>query len=131
MMIEIMKQYQKKYTIVNEIFRLTEEIGNLLSKDDRVSTQLVLNMRQDEMDLADQCSSSLALLEDAMDVGRRQHLRQMLTSEEGEQLAGSWEEKKILEIYQKIQLTLNKTMEMDKRINMRIAGKDSFYYGST
>lgn len=128
-MIEVMKQYQKKYSIINEIFRLTEEMGNLLSKDDRVSTQLVLNMRQDEMNAADECSASLALLEDAMDVAERYRLRSLLESEDGLSQAQSWEEKKIFEIYEKIQMTLKKTTELDKKINTRIAGKDSYYRG--
>lgn len=125
--IEILKQYQKKYSIVVEISRLTEEIGELLSKDDRVSSQLVLGMREDEMYKADDCSSALGLLEEAMEQGARQRLHLLLESEEGAKLAETWEEKKIIEINNNINLTLKKTVEIDKRINLRIAGKESFY----
>lgn len=126
-MMEILKQYQKKYSIVSEIYRLTEEIGELLSKDDRVSSQLVLEMRQDEMNEADRCSESIGLLEDAMEQGDRQHLRLLLDGAEGAKLAETWQEKKIVEIQNNIMQTLQRTMEIDKRISLRIAGKDSFY----
>lgn len=126
-MIEILKQYQKKYTIAIEIYRLTEEIGELLSRDDRVSSQLVLGMRQDEMYNADKCSSALGLLEEALEQSERQRLHLLLESEEGAKQAETWEEKKIIEIQNNINLTLKKTVELDKRINIKIAGKDSFY----
>lgn len=126
-MMEILKQYQKKYSIVTEIYRLTEEIGELLSKDDRVSSQLVLAMRQEEMSKADRCSDSLGILEDVMVQGDREHLRHLLDSEEGAKLAETWEEKKIIEICNNIQQTLLRTAEIDKRISQRIAGKESFY----
>lgn len=126
-MMEILKQYQKKYSIVSEIYRLTEEIGELLSKDDRVSSQLVLEMRQDEMNEADRCGESIGILEDAMEQGDRQHLRLLLDGEEGAKLAETWQEKKIVEIQNNIMQTLQRTVEIDKRISLRIAGKDSFY----
>lgn len=126
-MIEILKQYQKKYTIAIEIYRLTEEIGALLSRDDRVSSQLVLGMREDEMYNSDKCSASLGLLEEALEQSERQRLQLLLGSEEGAKQAETWEEKKIIEIQNNINLTLKKTVELDKRINLKIAGKDSFY----
>lgn len=126
-MIEILKQYQKKYSIVNEIYRLTEEIGDLLSKNDRVSSQLVLGMRQDEMNESDRCSNSLVLLEDAMEQGEREHLHLLLESKDGTGIAETWEEKKILEIQKNIQLVLQKSIEIDKKISLKIAGKDSYY----
>lgn len=126
-MMEILKQYQKKYSITNEIYRLTVEIGDLLSKNDRVSSQLVLAMRQDEMNKSDRCSSSLGLLEDAMEQGEREHLRLLLESADGAKLAETWEEKKVVEIQQNIQMVLRKSIEIDKKISSKIAGKDSFY----
>lgn len=124
---QILKYYQRKYTIICEIYRLTLEMTDTFAHNDHVSTQLILNMRQEEMDRADQCSSSLALLEDSMSVTDRQHLRSILQSEEGHQLANTWEEKKILELYSNIQSTLKKTIEVDKRLNSKIAGQDSYY----
>lgn len=124
---EIMKQYQKKYTIVDEIFRLTGEIADSLSRNDHVSSQLLLNMRQEEMDQADHCDSKIAMFEDAMSPGERQHLRTILKDENGGVLANTWEEKKVLEIYNNIKSILQKTIEIDRRINLRLAGEDSFY----
>ncbi|MEG0216562.1 MAG: hypothetical protein RSB57_05770 [Hungatella sp.] len=124
---EILIQYQKKYTTVTEIYRLTEEMIGLLNHDDRVSTQLILNMRQEEMDRAEECGGALATLKEQLSAGQRQHLSAVLEASDDRELTESWEEKKIAEIYQNTQTVLQKTIELDKRVNLKLAGKDSYY----
>lgn len=124
---EIMKQYQKKLGAVNEIYRLTQEIDQLLAVDDRGSTQLVLEMRQEEMDKVERCSVDIAYLEESMAPDERNRLRQILTVTGGEIYAEKLEEKKIWEIDRQIKQVLQRVTELDKRLSLRIAGKDSFY----
>lgn len=121
---QMMIQYQKKYSIVCELQRLTEEMVQMLSSNDHVSTKLILNMRQDEMAKADECSVAISVLEEAMDDEERHNLHEILR---GNILPKTFEEKKILELYKNIQTTLVKTIEIDKRANTKIAGKDSYY----
>ena len=124
---EIMKQYQKRLGVFNEIYRLTQEIDQLLAANDRGSSQLVLQMRQEEMDKADDCGQDLAYLQNSMNRDEYNRLMQILESPEGENFAERLEEKKIFEIDRQIKQVIQKTVELDKRLNMRIAGKDSFY----
>lgn len=124
---QMMIQYQKKYTIVCELYRLTEELVQMLSSNDHVSTKLILNMRQDEMVKADECSVAISVLEEAMGSEERHMLHEILR---GKTPPKTFEEKKILELYRNIQSTLVKTIEIDKRANTKIAGKDSYYQKS-
>lgn len=126
-MIEILKLYQRKYNAVSEIHRLTEEMGEFLSKNDRVSVQLIMKMRQDEMNLADKCNTSVALIESAMEQNDRNRLQRLLENSGENNIAETFEEKKLQEIAKNIKLILQKTIELDKRLSSRIAGNDSFY----
>ena len=45
-LLEILKEMQKKYQCMTEIERITREVGEFLSRNDRTSVQLLLGMRQ-------------------------------------------------------------------------------------
>ena len=47
---ELLKQMHRRYGMVNEVFRVTKEIADALSRDDRVAAQMLLGMRQEEID---------------------------------------------------------------------------------
>lgn len=121
---QMMIQYQKKFSVVCELYKLTEEMVQMLSYNDHISTKMILNMRQDEMVKADECSVAISVLEEAMDSADRHNLHEILR---GNTFPKTFEEKKILEFYKGIQMTLMKTIDIDKRANTKIAGKDSFY----
>lgn len=127
MMMDILTLHQRKYNAVSEILRLTEEMGQLLSNNDNVSVQLVLQMRQDEMNRADDCSQSIARLEDSMTSDDRRQIQRILEDTENTDICQTFEEKKLQEILRNIKLALKRTVELDSRISSRIAGKDSFY----
>lgn len=121
---QMMVQYQKKYSIISELHRLTQELADTLSYNDYVSTQLVLAMRQEEILKADECSVAISVLESTLEPSDRQRLHDVLH----EILPpNTFEEKKVLELYKNIQISLERTIEIDKRANRKIAGKDSFY----
>ena len=79
---ELLKQLQTRYQAVNEVFRITKEVADILS--------LMKGERQ---------ASGKA----------------------------SFEEKKIGEIGENIRRNLEKVLELDRIISVRLAGKDSFY----
>ena len=47
---EIMTTLQRKYNHMTEVCRLTAEIEGALQRDDRVSTQMLIEMRQVEIE---------------------------------------------------------------------------------
>lgn len=121
---QIMVQYQKKYNVIEELYRLTEELARTLSYNDNISTQLILGMRQEEIWKADECSVAISVLEESMSMEDQIKFQDMLHDRRQPE---TFEQEKIYELYKKIQLTLEKLIEIDKRANMKIAGKDSFY----
>ncbi|SET95744.1 hypothetical protein SAMN05443270_2267 [Lacrimispora sphenoides] len=123
---EILKEMQKKYTFIVEIERITREMGDALSRNDRESVQLLLGMRQDEMNKADVCTRNVDCLVSALSPEDGSQVREWLNCDGGRNpdspIAGMLVEKR-----KSIQLALKRTIEADRYISMRLSGKDSFY----
>ena len=123
--LEIAKQLQAEYRHICEIRRLTEEMREAFQRDDTVSVQLILGMRQEEMNEYDRCEEKIHIL-DCCFQGGKQERERWLKSEKS--LVDENEMKrKSAELYHSIQSQLKLTMEIDKRLNKKIAGEDSFY----
>jgi hypothetical protein len=126
MLVEIMKQLQKKYNCINEIYNLTKEVAEALSRDDRVSVQLVLGMRQDEMNKADGCDKAIELLIQSMEMEEQYQIRESLKKNNNIIFEGL-EYKKIMEINNNIRTVVGRCVNLDKVMSKRMAGQDSFY----
>lgn len=127
LLLEIAKMLQKKYTYMSEINRLTEEMAEELSRDDRVSVQMTLGMRGEEIEKMRDCNRHLSLFIDSAPFELKEWLLRTLDGKgtgsgkygkEGmlvDRLAGS------------IRTAWEKTMAIDRHMNKRLAGADSFY----
>ena len=125
-LVEILKELQKKYNCITEIERITREMGDSLSRNDRELVQMLLGMRQEEMDKADVCTNHVDCLIEA------------LSSEDGLRIR-SWvkgnadinpdspEAQMLVEKGKNVHLVLKRTIELDRHISIRLAGKDSYY----
>ncbi|MFT4105998.1 MAG: hypothetical protein QM657_09565 [Lacrimispora sp.] len=125
-LIEILKEVQKRYNCIVEIERITRDMGDSLSRNDRESVQLLLGMRQEEMDKADLCTRNMEYLVSA------------LPPEEGFKVRG-WMKGNanitpdtpaaamLLEKGKNIHSALKRTIELDRYISIRLSGKDSYY----
>ena len=69
MLMEILKEMQKKYRCIAEIERITRDMGDSLSRNDKASVQLLLEMRQEEMDKTSVCDRNIHYLLEAMPDG--------------------------------------------------------------
>jgi hypothetical protein len=127
MLIEILKELQKKYQCFSEIERITRDIAEALSRNDRTSVQILLGMRQEEMDKVDLNERNI------------RHLLSFVSSNEATRIAelikGSQEYlpdnplmKTIGEKGNSIHMLLQRTIELDRHISIRLAGKDSYYH---
>lgn len=125
-MIEILKQLQKKYGCMNRIFTLTNDMREALSRDDRVSAQMLISMRQDEMDMAEECNRDLYALKSTLPAQLKQNVNNWINGEKPLPADGL-EAVKMGEIASGIAAVLKKTIAVDKTMSTRIAGKDSFY----
>lgn len=128
---EILKRVQRNYVRVVEIERLTKELGAALSRNDQESAQLLVRMRQDEMEQANETKQEVRLLLQSADGEEQKKLRSWLLGEtryEADSFeADSFEAKKIAEISGQLNQALNRTISVDKAINLKLAGKDSYY----
>ena len=122
---EILKRVQRNYVHMAEIERITKELGSALSSNDRESVHLLLKMRQSEMDLASEVKQEIQLLIRSGG-DEKEKLLSWLQGEAKEQ-PESFEEKKILELSCQLRQVIKRTKEIDKVLNSRLAGKDSYY----
>ena len=126
MLVEILKEMQKKYMCIVEIERITREMGDVLSRNDRESVQMLLGMRQDEMNKADVCIRNIEYLLSALSPEDSSQVREWLNGD-GDRNPDSPMAAKLVEKGKSIKLALKRTIEADRHISMRLSGKDSYY----
>jgi hypothetical protein len=126
MLLEILKLMQKKYQSIVEIERITKDMGECLSRNDRTSVQMLLEMRQDEMDRVSTCEKNLDYLITALP---REEMNQVLDWTKGN-VNKKFENpfaQKLVEKGKNIQIVLKRTIDIDRHISQKLAGKDSYY----
>ncbi len=122
---EILKRVQKNYMHMAEIERITKELGDALSRNDQESAQLLIRMRQDEMERADAVKQEIHMLLQASG-DEREKLLSWLKGED-KYPAECFEEKKILELSTQLLQAISRTISVDKVINSKVAGEKSYY----
>lgn len=125
-LLEILKEMQKKYQCMAEIERITREMGEFLSRNDQTSVQMLLGMRQDEMDQADAFEKNIKCLISVLSAEEAVWVEAWLKGQEFGKPKGQIAEM-VIQKGKNIQQILKRTIEFDKRINTRIAGTHSFY----
>ena len=126
MLVEILKEMQKKYMSIVEIEHITREMGDALSRNDRESVQLLLGMRQEEMNKADVCTRNVECLVSALPLENAGQVREWL-NDKGVGNPESPTAGALAEKAKSIQFTLKRTIEVDRYISKRLSGKDSYY----
>lgn len=126
MLEEILKLVYREYRGIVEIERLTGELEETLNHSDRKSANLILEMRQSEMERVSQAKRAISELIESMDDDLKNDIKQLL---EGEQLSERKESE--AERISMISRQRNRTMEnirrIDRALSRRVAGKDSYY----
>ena len=127
---EILKRVQRNYVHIVEIERITKEMADALSRNDQESVQLLIKMRQDELERFVMETNCAAKHEIQMLIGvggeDKEKLKSWLNGESKYQ-PKEFGEKKILELSCQLQQALKRTIDIDKVFNSRVAGKDSYY----
>lgn len=124
---EVMRQVQKEYVHIVEIESLTKELGNTLARDDRESVQMLLELRQGEMEQADEAKRAVQEILGVVDADMRRLLIKLLEGQDAPAETGSFEETKIAELSHLIKKYLKEIIQIDKVISCKLAGKDSYY----
>lgn len=72
---ELLRRIQRNYVRIVEIERQTRELGDALSRNDQESAQLIVKMRQDEMEHAAQIKQEIQMLLQTVPVQEREKLK--------------------------------------------------------
>lgn len=115
---------RKKYNDLNEVLDLTQQLGEALDRNDQVSARMLIAMRQDpilHLEEVDQTCKA-----------RRETLSPEDQDRLAELQAGSPPrddgERTFLEQAGRARGLLERVIELDRRISLRMAGDSSFYY---
>ncbi len=127
LLMEIAKILQKKYTHMSEISRLTEEMAEELSRDDRVSVQMTLGMRGEEIEKVRECDRKFHLFLDSVPPELKEWLVKASDGRESSSEEYGKEGMLIVRLSKSIRSVWEKTMVIDRHMNKRLAGADSFY----
>lgn len=114
---------RKKYNYLSEVLDLTQQLVDSLERNDQVSARMVLAMRQEpvlhlgEMDQACQARLQDLAQED------RERAAALLKGAQPQ----SKEEQTFLEQASMTRRLLERVVDLDRRVSLRIAGENSFY----
>ena len=129
---EVLIRVQRNYVHMVEIERLTKDMADSLSRNDKESVELLLKMRGEEMDQASTAKHEIQTILEAMDGEEQKKLRSWLNGENGKKYEpDSFESRKIAELSSQTQQVLSRTINLDKVLNSKVAGKESFYQATS
>ena len=112
---------------MSEISRLTNEMAEELSRDDRVSVQMTLGMRGEELEKVRECDHKLHLFINSVPPDLREWLTDVLKGKGSSSEEYGKEGSLVTRVAVNIRNVWEKTMTIDRHMNKRLAGADSFY----
>lgn len=114
---------RKKYNDLNDVLDLTQQLGEALDRNDEVSVRMLVAMRQDPIlhleEVNRTAKSRLASLTEEEQERIKALLAGAAAQDDGE--------KTFLEQAGKARGLLERVVELDRRISLRLAGENSFY----
>ncbi|MCI9155821.1 MAG: hypothetical protein HFF44_02635 [Lawsonibacter sp.] len=114
---------RKKYNQLSEVMDLSRQLGEALDRNDQVTLRMLLSLRQDP----------ILRLEELK--GASEARRESLSPEDRERLAALWagaeprgeDEQTYASQAGSVRRLLERVLELDRRLNRRLAGGSSFY----
>ena len=125
---EVIKELRTKYRHMDEVCRQTRELADGLSRDDKVTAQMVLEMRGKELEAAVECDRHIQLYLASAQEEDARILSDLLDGRLEETVlpdSKMWRE--AWDIVEKTKSIWRQTVEIDQVTSMRLAGEDSYY----
>lgn len=122
---EVLKRVQRNYVHMVEIERVTKDLAEAMSRNDRESVQLLIKMRQEELEQFQETKQEIRVLVEAG--GEEGEMIRSWLKGEDRYEPKSFEAGKIKELSGQLLQSLNRTISIDKVLNMKVTGKDSYY----
>ncbi len=126
---DLTKLMKQKYQKMLKIDNATNDIENALKRNDKVSTEMFMNMRMEIMEEIDSIDNEVQKILTSGDEELYYYLKGLLKIDTQEQAMDTeYEDEKILMLVSlRIHNVLKGIIEKDKVMNKRILGKDSYY----
>lgn len=123
----IKEQLQNQYRHMAEIARMTQEMKEAFDRNDKISGEMILDMRGEEMEQYDQYRHNLETLFLSMNEIEEREIKRLLEGETDIQL---WPERieELKNLVLRIRYNREKARKLDQAISLRLAGNDSFYH---
>ena len=114
---------RKKYNYLTEIQDLTKQMAESLDRNDQVSTRMLVAMRQDPLRQLEEVDKGKKARVSALGDADRERVKAL---ERGDP-AQDDSERVYLDQAGKTRRLLEQVVEVDRRVNLRMAGENSFY----
>ena len=114
---------RKKYNSLSEVLDLTRQLGESLDRNDQVAVRMLIAMRQDPLLHLEEAERTAKDRRRSLTEEEQRRIRSLLKGAEPQ----SSEERTFLDQAGKTRRLLERVVELDRRLSLRLAGEDSFY----
>ena len=114
---------RRKYNCLSEVMDLSRQMGEALDRNDQVSMQILISLRQDPILSLEEIGRSIGMKQDSLSPEDRERVAALnggattAGDEEGTYCGQAGSARRLLE----------RVVELDQRLNRRLAGDSSFY----
>ena len=114
---------RKKYNSLSEVLDLTRQLGESLDRNDQVAVRMLIAMRQDPLLHLEEAERTTKDRRRSLTEEEQRRIRSLLKGAEPQ----SSEERTFLDQAGKTRRLLERVVELDRRVSLRMAGGQSFY----
>ena len=114
---------RKKYNLLVETMDLSQQLGEALDRSDDVSVRLLVSMRQDPILRLEEIKAAIGAKRDSMPPEEWERVNDL----NGGAQPRDEDETVYLNQVGSVRRILERVLELDQRLNRRMAGDDSFY----
>ena len=114
---------RRKYNDLTEALDLTRQLGESMDRSDQVAVRMIIAMRQDPLLRLEETEKTLKDRRRTLSEEDQERVKALLKGEEPR----SSQERTFLEQAGKTRRLLERVVELDRRISLRMAGGQSFY----
>ena len=114
---------RKKYNLLSEVMDLSQQLGEALDRSDDVSVRLLVSMRQDPILRLEEIKAAIGAKRDSMPPEEGERVNDL----NGGAQPRDEDETVYLNQVGSVRRILERVLELDQRLNRRMAGNDSFY----
>ncbi|MEY8230740.1 hypothetical protein AALA82_03900 [Oscillospiraceae bacterium 50-16] len=114
---------RQKYNHLSELMDLTRQLGEAIDRGDEVSVRILVSMRNDPLVGLEELKKATQLRTEALSREERERVEELNSG------ASPEDENEILYVNQagSARRLWERVVELDQRLNRRMAGDDSFY----